>query len=69
MLQYTLRPTPYTIQVREAQLQQYNFILVVGNQEATQGTVNIRTRENEVAGMVKVEEVIERFRALEREYK
>lgn len=41
----------------------------MGNQEATQGTVNIRTRENEVAGMVKVEEVIERFRALEREYK
>eukprot|EP01031_Cornospumella_fuschlensis_P028559 gene28559-34471_t len=55
--------------VREAQLQQYNFILVVGNQEATQGTVNIRTRENEVAGMVKIEEAIEKFRALEREYK
>ena len=35
-------------QVREAQLAQYNFILVVGEKEMEAHSVNIRTRENEV---------------------
>merc|ERR1711972_839938 len=33
--------------VREAQQAQYNFILVVGQKEVDEGTVNIRTRANE----------------------
>ena len=36
-------------QVREAQLAQYNFILVVGEKEAQAKSVNIRTRDNEVS--------------------
>lgn len=38
-------PTP---QVREAQLAQYNFILIVGEKEREAGGVNVRTRDNEV---------------------
>jgi len=36
--------------VREAQLEQWNYILVVGDGEQTNGTVNIRTRDNVVHG-------------------
>mmetsp|Transcript_2717 Transcript_2717/g.4782 ORF Transcript_2717/g.4782 Transcript_2717/m.4782 type:complete len:134 (-) Transcript_2717:1279-1680(-) len=36
--------------IREAQLAQYNFILVVGEDEQAHQTVNIRTRDNEVHG-------------------
>lgn len=38
-------------QVREAQLSQYNYILVVGEQESKNRTVNVRTRDNVVHGM------------------
>ena len=34
--------------IRNAQLEQYNFIMVVGEKEAANGTVNIRTRDNKV---------------------
>jgi len=34
--------------VREAQLAQYNYILVVGKEEEANGTVNVRTRDNQV---------------------
>jgi len=34
--------------IRNAQLAQYNFILVVGEKEALNGTVNVRTRDNKV---------------------
>jgi threonyl-tRNA synthetase len=37
--------------VREAQLAQYNYILVVGEQEKENKTVNVRTRDNVVHGM------------------
>jgi threonyl-tRNA synthetase len=53
-------------QVREAQLNQYNFILVVGEQEASAGTVNVRTRDNEVKGVVPVTELIAQFAEMER---
>lgn len=52
--------------VREAQLSQYNFILVVGEQEASAGTVNVRTRDNEVKGVVPLSELIAQFEELER---
>lgn len=45
--------------VRNAQLTQYNFILVVGEKEKTSGTVNIRTRDNKVHGEHTVSETIE----------
>lgn len=41
--------------VRTAQIDQYNFQLVVGAEEVKNGTVNIRTRENKVEGEKKVE--------------
>eukprot|EP00803_Ostreobium_quekettii_P004623 evm.model.scf_474.4 EVM.evm.TU.scf_474.4 scf_474:55752-66411(-) len=44
--------------VRQAQLAQYNYILVVGEQEQINGTVNVRTRDNVVHGMHSVQEVI-----------
>ncbi|DBB09859.1 TPA: hypothetical protein ACH3X3_001472 [Trebouxia sp. C0006] len=37
--------------VREAQLAQYNYILVVGEQEMKEQTVNVRTRDMETHGM------------------
>lgn len=41
-------------QVREAQLAQYNYILVVGEAEREARTVNVRTRDNIVHGMFQV---------------
>lgn len=34
--------------VRNAQLGQFNFILVIGQREKDNGTVNVRTRDNAV---------------------
>lgn len=39
---------PVAGQVRDGQLAQYNFILVVGAQEVEERSVNVRTRDNEV---------------------
>lgn len=50
--------------VREGQLAQYNYILVVGGQEAEQKTVNVRTRENEVKGMKSLDECVEWFKSM-----
>jgi threonyl-tRNA synthetase len=55
--------------VREAQVNQYNFILVVGEKEMASQAVNVRTRENEVQGTVSVVELIEKFRTLTADYK
>jgi len=41
--------------VREAQIEQWNYILVVGEEEAKNGTVNVRTRDNKVHGEHSVE--------------
>ncbi|GAB6019013.1 Threonine--tRNA ligase 1, cytoplasmic [Chamberlinius hualienensis] len=48
--------------IRNAQLAQYNFVLVVGEKEKTAGTVNVRTRDNIVHGEHSVESVIEKFK-------
>ena len=45
--------------VREAQIQQYNYILVVGEKERSEQTVNVRTRDNQVHGMHKLSSVLE----------
>jgi len=48
--------------IRDAQVNLYNFILVVGEQEAQNGTVNVRSgRENKVHGMRSVEDVLREF--------
>ena len=52
--------------VRNAQLDNYNFILVVGEKEQQRNTVNVRTRDNKVHGEVSVEEVIRRFSEMDR---
>lgn len=54
--------------VREAQLAQYNFILVVGEKEMEARTVNVRTRDNEVQGTVPVAEIIAKFKVLAENY-
>jgi len=43
--------------VRDAQLQQANYILVVGEQERERGLVNVRTRDNHVHGMFALADV------------
>eukprot|EP00884_Botryococcus_braunii_P020679 jgi/Botrbrau1/7295/Bobra.0318s0027.1 len=48
--------------IREAQLDQYNYILVVGEQEKAERTVNVRTRDNQVHGQHKLEAVLEVLR-------
>ena len=50
--------------VRESQLAQYNYILVVGASEAQDGTVNVRTRDNQQHGVKPVKELIEEFKGL-----
>ncbi|XP_025833433.1 threonine--tRNA ligase, cytoplasmic isoform X3 [Agrilus planipennis] len=50
--------------IRNAQLAQFNFILVVGEKERSSQTVNVRTRDNKVHGEVTVDELIEKFKNL-----
>jgi len=47
--------------VRNAQLAKYNFILVVGEKEKENGTVNVRTRDNKVHGEILIKDLIEKF--------
>ena len=50
--------------VRNSQLAQYNFILVVGDKEQSSGTVNVRTRDNKVHGEKSIEDLLARFQYL-----
>lgn len=50
--------------IRQAQLQQYNFIFVVGQKEMDEGTVNVRTRKGEVLGTMKIDDVRKMFATL-----
>ena len=47
--------------IRNAQLAQYNFMLVVGAAEMEKGTVNVRTRDNKTAGEKSFDEVVAHF--------
>lgn len=47
--------------IRNAQLAQYNFILVVGEKEKNSNTVNIRTRDNVVHGEMTVTNLVEKL--------
>ncbi|CAI4224899.1 unnamed protein product [Auanema sp. JU1783] len=55
-------------QIRNAQLAQFNFILVLGQKEKDNGTVNVRTRDNAVRGEVKVDDLLVKFRRFCDEY-
>jgi threonyl-tRNA synthetase len=46
--------------IRNAQLSQYNFILVVGDNEIAENAVAVRTRANTVEGTMPVSKFIER---------
>merc|ERR1712038_2025926 len=50
--------------VRNAQLSQYNFIFVVGQNEVANRTVNVRTRDNKVHGEFSLEAVLDKFQEL-----
>lgn len=52
--------------IRNAQLAQYNFIMVVGEKEFNGNTVNVRTRDNLVHGEFTIDAVIDKFKALAR---
>lgn len=49
--------------VRNAQLAQYNFILVVGEKEKENKTVNVRTRDNKVHGEINIPDLIVKFKS------
>ena len=48
--------------VRNAQLAQFNFILVVGEKEIANQSVNVRTRDNKIHGEISVVDLIEKFK-------
>ncbi|XP_061622285.1 threonine--tRNA ligase 1, cytoplasmic, partial [Phyllopteryx taeniolatus] len=50
--------------IRNAQLAQYNFILVVGEKEKTTSSVNVRTRDNKIHGELSVAEALARLSLL-----
>ncbi|GAV08943.1 hypothetical protein RvY_18561 [Ramazzottius varieornatus] len=50
--------------IRNAQLEQYNYILVVGKSEQEKGTVNVRSRDNTIIGEIPVNELVIRFNRL-----
>ncbi|KAH1007440.1 threonine--tRNA ligase 1, cytoplasmic isoform X1 [Dendroctonus ponderosae] len=47
--------------IRNAQLAQFNFILVVGDKEKSSNTVNVRTRDNVVHGEISVSGLVEKL--------
>lgn len=54
--------------VRDAQVAQYNFILVVGEKEKERGTVNVRTREGDRLGEMTIPDVIKLFAEREAQF-
>ncbi|XP_067161507.1 threonine--tRNA ligase 2, cytoplasmic isoform X1 [Apteryx mantelli] len=48
--------------IRNAQLAQYNFILVVGEKEKADNAVNVRARDNKVHGEISVSSAIEKLK-------
>ena len=56
-----LRNEKIGFKVREAVTQKIPYMLVLGDKEVEEGTVNVRTRKGEVIGTMKVEEAIAMF--------
>lgn len=55
--------------VRTAQVDQYNFQLVVGKNEVENGTANIRTRDNKVEGEKKIDDLVTMLKELRDNHK
>jgi len=55
--------------VRNAQIAQYNYQLVVGKEEVAKGSVNIRTRENVVEGEMSVVDFVNKLKDIRDTYK
>ncbi|CAH1997179.1 unnamed protein product [Acanthoscelides obtectus] len=54
--------------IRNAQLAQFNFILVVGEKEKNGNTVNVRTRDNIVHGECSVDSLVEKLNSFKENY-
>lgn len=54
--------------IRNAQLAQFNFILVVGEKERSSDTVNVRTRDNKVHGEVSITDLITKLNKIRDEF-
>lgn len=54
--------------VREAQLAQYNYILVVGETEAATGQVSVRIRDSAAHSVKSIEDLLEEFKTKTAEY-
>jgi threonyl-tRNA synthetase len=54
--------------VREAQLAQYNFILVVGAEEMESRSVDVRSRDNKRHGKMTISKIIAQFKQLSDSY-
>jgi len=54
--------------IREGQLAQYNFILVVGGEEQAADSVNVRTRDNQVHGIKSVAQLIDEWKQLSADF-
>jgi len=68
--QVSVEKGSHTLQkkIRNAQLEQYNYILVIGQEEVNTNTVNVRVRDqNNSLGKFTIEKLLELFRSLEPE--
>ncbi|XP_056641861.1 threonine--tRNA ligase 1, cytoplasmic-like [Diorhabda sublineata] len=54
--------------IRNAQLAQFNFILIVGEKEKSDRTVNVRSRDNNVCGEYTLDVLINKFNNLKTEF-
>ena len=55
------RPLTISKKVREAQIKHVNYILVVGDSEVENKTVNVRTRDNVVHGEMAIEDLLNKI--------
>ena len=51
--------------VRNAQLAQWNYILVAGEEEMSTGTVDVRTRDTERHGKMRIDKLVEHLKGLD----
>ncbi len=57
-VEYDFRSESMNKKVRDAQVEHVNYILVIGEKEVNEKTVNVRTRDNEVLGAKDVDKFI-----------
>lgn len=50
--------------IRNAQLEQWNYILVAGEEEASQGMVDVRSRDNQRVGKFRIDDLVTFFNDL-----